>query len=78
MIFQMFFLVCKLYKLGLYMATYFGHEQCFISEFLVLEFIKTKLKTEKLNTKHYFFLAIFPDLEITQLWSVNYIFHVCK
>ena len=55
MIFQMFFLVCKLYKLGLYMATYFGHEQCFISEFLVLAFIKTKLKAEKLNTKHYFF-----------------------
>ena len=40
-----------LYKLGLYIITYFGHGQCFISEFLVLAFIKTELKTGRLNTK---------------------------
>ena len=41
------FSVCKLYKLGLYITTYFRHRQCFISEVLVLAFIKTKLGIHK-------------------------------
>ena len=45
-IFQMIFLVCKLYKLGFYITLYFGHIQCFIWEFLLLAF----MKTERLST----------------------------
>ena len=40
-IFPMFFLVCKLNKLGIYVTTYFGHAQCFIWVFLVLAFTET-------------------------------------
>ena len=54
--FQMFFLFCKLYKLGLFMTIYFGHGQCFIWRFLVLAFKETA---------RLFPLAIFPDLEMT-------------
>ena len=44
--FSDFFLVCKLHKLGLYIATYFGHGQCFVWEFLALIFIEiAKQKT---------------------------------
>ena len=39
-------LVCKLYKFVLYITTYFAHGQCFIWEFLVLEFIENA----RLNT----------------------------
>ena len=67
----MFFLVCKLYKLVLYIKTYFEHGQCFIWEFPVLAFTKTA----RLNTT---FLAIFPDLEMTHFWSVSYICQACQ
>ena len=44
--FSDFFLVCKLHKLGLYIATYFGHGQCFVWEFLALILIEiAKQKT---------------------------------
>ena len=45
-IFQIFFLACKLYKSGLYITRYFRHGQCFIWEFSVLAFIETA----RLNT----------------------------
>ena len=45
-----------------FIKTNFGHGQCFIWEFLVLPFIETA----RLNSK------------MTQFWSVNYIYQVCK
>ena len=45
-IFQIFFLACKLYKSGLYITRYFRHGQCFIWEFSVSAFIETT----RLNT----------------------------
>ena len=67
----MFFLVCKLCRLSLFIRIYFGQRQYSIWEFLVLPFIETT----RLNTTP---LAIFPDLEMTQVWSRNYICQVCK
>ena len=67
----MFFLVCKLCRLSFFITIYFGQRQYSIWEFLVLAFIETT----RLNTTP---LAIFPDLEMTQVWSVNYICQVCK
>ena len=40
-IFQMFFLVCELYKSGRHITTYFGYGQCFIWEILVLAVMET-------------------------------------
>ena len=49
-IFQMFFLVCKLCRLRLFITRYFGHGQYFIWEFLVLAFIETaRLNTSSSN-----------------------------
>ena len=48
-IFQIFFLVCKLFRLGFFITTYFGPGQCFIWEFLVFAFIETT----RLNTTSY-------------------------
>ena len=46
----MVFLVCKLYKLGFFIITYFGHGQCFISEFLILAVTETaRLNTTKVE-----------------------------
>ena len=67
----MFFLVCKLYKLGLYITTYFGHGQCFIWGFLVLAFIETAI----LNTTSF---RNFSWSGNDIFWSVNYICQVCK
>ena len=67
----MFFLVCILYKLDLYITPYFGQVQHIICEFSALAFTNTA----RLNTS---FLAIFPDMETTQFWSVNYICQVCQ
>ena len=64
-IFRMSFLVCKLYKLVLYMTTYFWHEECFIF-----------IWEQKLQDSTILLLAIFLDLQMTQFWSVNYICHV--
>ena len=70
-IFQMFCLDCKLYKLGLYITTYFGHGQCFILKFLVLAFIETaRLSTTSFSNFSWSGNYIF--------WSVNYICQVCK
>ena len=49
-IFQMFLLVRKFYKFGLFITTYYGHGQCFIWEFLVLAFIET----ERLNSSNFY------------------------
>ena len=48
---------------------YFGHEQCFISEFSVLALIETA---------RLLLLEFFPDPEMTQCWSVGYVCQVCK
>ena len=64
--------ISDLYKSGLYITPYFGHGQYSIWEFLVLAFLKTA------NLATIYFLAIFPDLEMTEFWSVNYIFLVYK
>ena len=67
----MFCLDCKLYKLGLYITTYFGHGQCFILKFLVLAFIETaRLSTTSFSNFSWSGNYIF--------WSVNYICQVCK
>ena len=34
--------------------------------------------TNPKSNHHLLFLAIFPDMEIWQIWSVNYICQVCK
>ena len=60
----MFFLVCKLYKLALYITAFFGHGQCFTREFLVLAFIETA----RLNTTSSCNLS----------WSGNDTILVCK
>ena len=60
----MFFLVCKLQKLGLYITAYSGHGQCFTWEVLVLTFIETA----RLDT------TFFSNFS----WSGNDTILVCK
>ena len=75
LLFQLFFPVCKLYKLGLYITTY---GQCFIWGNLVLNFLVFSFCKNPKPNHHLLFLAIFPNLEMLQFWSVNYICQVCK
>ena len=78
LLFSCFVLVCKLYKLGLYITTYFEHGQCFIWGFLVFSFLVFSVYKNPKSNHHLLFLAIFPDLEMLQFLSVNYICQVCK
>ena len=58
----------------------FGHKQCFIWRSLVFTFSVFTVSVYK-NLKshhHLLFPAIFPDLEIIQFWSLNYVCKVCK
>ena len=73
-----FFLVCNLYKSGLYLTTYFGHRKCFIWGFL--EFRSSVFSGYKhLNSNHYLLLlAVLPELEMMQFRSGNYLYQVCK
>ena len=72
--FSCFFLVCKFYKSGLYVITYFEYAQRLILEFLVFNFLVFSVFKYLKST----FLAIFRDLEMLQFWCVNYIWQVCK
>ena len=57
--------------MGLYITTYFGYGQCFISEFIVLAFIETaRLDTTSFSNFSWSGNEVF--------WSVNYIRQVCK
>ena len=69
-----FFLVCKLYKSGLYIIKYFEHRKYFTWGFLVFSFLSLAF----LSILSLLLLGIFPLLEMLQLWSVNYICQVCK
>ena len=64
--FSCFYLVCKLYKSGLYIITYFGHRQCFIRRFLDFSFLAFNFYKNLKSNHHLLCLAIFPDLEILQ------------
>ena len=57
------FSVCKLYKSGLYIITYFGHRQCFIWGFLVLSFLDFSIYRNLKSNHHLLFRVIFPDLD---------------
>ena len=66
-----FFLVCNLYKSGLYLTIYFGHRKCFILVFRFLVFSGYK----HLNSNHYLLLlAVLPELEMMQFRSGNYVY----
>ena len=47
-------------------------------EFLVFNFLVFSVYKNHKFSHHLFFLAIFPDLEMLQFWSVNYIFQAYK
>ena len=56
--------------------TYFEQGQCFICRFLLFSFLDFSVY-KNLQSDHILFLAIFPDVEMLRLWSVNYICQVC-
>ena len=62
-----FFLVCKLYKSGLYVVTYFEHGECFIWGFLVSSFLVFSVSNYLKST----FSSNFS-------WSRNVTVLVCK
>ena len=76
--FSCFFLVCKLWKLGLYIITYFGHRGCFILGFFGFSFLDFSVFKNPKSNHHRLFLAIFLDLEMLPFWSINYKGQVCK
>ena len=65
------FLVWKLYKLCLYLTTYFGHGQCFVWEFLILAFVECA----SLTTASFGNFSWFGN---DKFWSANYICQICK
>ena len=65
-------------KSGLYIITYVGHGQYFIWGFLVFSFLVFSVYKNLKFNQHLRFLAIFPDREMLQFWSVYYICQVCK
>ena len=81
--FSCFFLVffscfIKLYKLGLYIRTYFGHGHRFIWGFLVFSFLGFSVYKNPTSNHHLLFLGTFPQLEMLQFCSVNYICQIWK
>ena len=74
--FQLFFF--KLYKLGLYIITYFGHGQCFIRGFLAFNVLVFSVYKNPKSNHNLVFLAIFPDPKMLQFWSGISICQVCK
>ena len=73
-----FFLVCKLFKFGLYITAYFRYGQCFIRRFLVLDFLVFNVCKNPKSNHHLLFLAIFSDPQMLQFLSVNYIYQIWK
>ena len=78
LLFQLFFLVCKLYKSGLSIITFLhmGNIRVYYLfkgfQYLAFQFL------EFLSILSLVFLAIFPVLEMLKFWSVNHICQVCK
>ena len=50
----------------------------FYLRFLVFSFVVFRVHKNRKFNYHLLFLAIFPDLEKLQFWSVNYICQICK
>ena len=50
----------------------------FYLRFLVFSFVVFRVHKNRKFNYHLLFLAIFPDLEKLQFWSVNYIWQFCK
>ena len=57
---------------------HFKHGKCFIWDFLVLSVLVFSVYKNLKSNHHLLFLAVFPNLEMLQFSSVNYICQVSK